>query len=149
VTTVARRGAAAAGAVLAAALLLGGCKEAPEESLSSGYEPAHVEAVEGSDVQKVTYTEIGADRVGLATATAERQGELTVVPYEALIYDGQGATWVYTVPEQLTYVRAPVTVDHIDGGEVFVSDGLSPDTEVVTVGASEVYGTELGMDGGH
>jgi hypothetical protein len=150
VTTAVRRGPAVAGVVvLTAALLLTGCKEAPEESLSSGYEPAHVEEVEGSDLLTVTFTQIGADRVGLTTATAGQQGEFTVVPYEALIYDGQGTTWVYTAPEELTYVRAQVTVDHIDGDQVLVADGVSPGTEVVTVGASEVYGSELGIDGGH
>lgn len=144
------RGPAVAGVCLvAAAVLLTGCKEAPEESLSSGYEPAHLEAVEGSDVQMVTYTEIGAERVGLTTETAGRQGQLTVIPYEALIYDGQGTTWVYTVPEELTYLRTEVAVDHIDGDQAYLSDGLSPGAEVVTVGASEVYGTELGIDGGH
>jgi multidrug efflux pump subunit AcrA (membrane-fusion protein) len=87
--------------------------------------------------------------VDLQTTTATRAGGHTVVDYEALIYDGEGVPWVYTVPEPLTFVRAKVTVDRIEGNRVLLSKGLAPGTEVVTVGATEVYGAELEIAGGH
>jgi hypothetical protein len=133
----------------ATALALSGCKEVAEASLSSGYEPAHVEEAADAEVPTVTFTEIGAQRVGLETATATQQGENIAVPYAALIYDGQGVSWVYTVPEERTYQRVQVVVDHIEGDTALLADGVDPGSDVVTVGATEVYGSELGMDGGH
>jgi hypothetical protein len=135
------------GLVALAVLALPGCKEATEVAVSSGYEPAHIEPVGNSDVQKVTFTDVGAEQVGLETATAQQQGAGTVVPYAALIYDGQGVTWVYTVTDDLTFMRSQVVVDHIEGDQVLLSDGLGRGAEVVTVGAAEVYGTELGISG--
>jgi hypothetical protein len=49
----------------------------------------------------------------------------------------------------LTFLRAHVVVDRIEGDLVMLSGGLAPGTEVVTVGAAEVYGAELGIAGGH
>ena len=144
-----RSGPVLLGMVALAALAVSGCKEATEATVSSGYEPSHVEAVGDSDVQKVTFTDVGAEQVGLATATAQQRGASTVVPYAALIYDGQGVTWVYTVADDLTFIRSQVKVDHIEGDQVLLSDGLGRGAEVVTAGAAEVYGAELGIGGGH
>jgi hypothetical protein len=144
-----RFGPGLVGLVALATLALSGCKEAEVTALSSGYEPSHVEAVGDSDVQKVTFTDVGAEQVGLVTAAARQQGASTVVPYAALIYDGQGVTWVYTVADDLTFIRSQVVVDHIEGDQVLLSDGLGRGAEVVTVGAAEVYGAELGIGGGH
>jgi multidrug efflux pump subunit AcrA (membrane-fusion protein) len=66
-----------------------------------------------------------------------------VVPYAALIYDPEGKTYVYTSPKPLEYLREEVKVDRIEGDRVLVSRGPPAGTEVVTVGAAEVYGTEL------
>ena len=37
------------------------------------------------------------------------------------------------------------TVDAIDGGEMMLTRGPSPGTEIVTVGVAELYGAELGI----
>jgi hypothetical protein len=68
-----------------------------------------------------------------------------VVPYAAVFYDLNGATWVYTNLEPLTFVRASISVDYIDGDLAVLSDGPPSGTEVVTVGAPELYGTEFGV----
>ena len=95
-------------------------------SASSGYQPSVVEEVADSDVQRVTFTKIGAERVGPRdVAAAQPGGDHTVVPYAALIYDGQGDSWVYTAPSELTFLRAEVVVDRIEGDTVLLSDGLS------------------------
>jgi len=65
-----------------------------------------------------------------------------VVPYAAILYDTQGHTWVYTNPASLTFVRTPITVDNIEGGEAVLSAGPPPGSVVVTVGAEELYGSE-------
>ena len=139
----------AAGMALAiAGLALSACSEVEDVS-SGGYEPAHVETVEGAEVQRVTFTPEGARRTGLRTVTVRRSGSHRVVPHDALIYDPAGTAYVYTRPAPLTFLRVPVDVDRVEGDRVLLADGPPAGTEVVTVGATEVYGTELGIAGGH
>lgn len=125
-----------------------GCTEVPEAA-PDVHQPAHLEPIDGSDVQQVSFDQRAADQVALQTATVERRGIHTVVPYAALIYDGQGASWVYTSPEPLTYVRAAVDVARIVDDRVMLRDGPPAGTTVVTRGAAEVYGAELEIAGGH
>ena len=131
---------ALAGLVLAtAALPVAGCTEVETET-ATGYEPSTLEPVKGNDdLQRVKFTAEGARRVDLQTASVRRN----VVPYAALIYDPEGKTYVYTSPKPLEYLREEVKVDRIEGDRVLVSRGPPAGTEVVTVGAAEVYGTEL------
>ena len=122
-----------------AALPIAGCTEVETET-ATGYEPSTLEPVKGNDdLQRVTFTAEGARRVDLQTAPVRRN----VVPYAALIYDPEGKTYVYTSPKPLEYLREEVKVDRIEGDRVLVSRGPPAGTEVVTVGAAEVYGTEL------
>ena len=122
-----------------AALPVAGCTEVESET-ATGYEPSTLEPVKGNDdIQRVTFTAEGARRVDLQTASVRRN----VVPYAALIYDPEGKTYVYTSPKPLEYLREEVKVDRIEGDRVLVSRGPPAGTEVVTVGAAEVYGTEL------
>lgn len=128
--------------LVAVVLALGGCTEVESET-ATGYEPSKIEPVKGSDLQRVTFTAEGAERVGLRTGTVTRRGKQEVVPYAALLYSPDGKTYVYTSPKRLQYLREQVEVDRIQGDRVFLSDGPPAGTEVVTVGATEVYGTEL------
>lgn len=139
---------AGAGPLVVAALLLSGCSDAGDAS-AEAYHPAEVEEVDGLEVKQVTFTEDGAARVDLATATARQDGQHVVVPYAALLYDGQGVPWVYTSPRPLTFLRTEVVVDRVEGELALLSDGPQPGTRVVTVGATEVYGAELDIAGGH
>jgi hypothetical protein len=120
-------------------LSLSACTEVEEES-ESGYEPAKLADVKGSDdVKRVTLTEEGAARVGLRTARVKSG----IVPYAALIYDAEGKTYVYTSPKPLSYLREEVEVDRVDGDHAYLSRGPPSGTEVVTTGAAEVHGAEL------
>ena len=133
---------------LGAVLLLAGCNEV-EESAAAVHEPATVEELPGVDVKRVTFDEEGAERVSLVTAQVLSAASGTVVPYAALIYDAQGVVWVYTSPEPLTFQRAEVVVDRIVDDLAYLTEGPEPGTEVVTVGATQVYGAELNISGGH
>jgi hypothetical protein len=128
--------------LVAAALALGGCTEVETET-ATGYEPSKIEPIKGTDLQRVTFTAEGAERVGLQTRRVSRSGKLKVVPYAALLYAPDGKTYVYTSTKPLEYLREQVKVDRIVGSRVFLADGPPAGTEVVTVGATEVYGTEL------
>jgi hypothetical protein len=126
------------------------CRETSEEAGAEGNEPARVEPVEGTDVSRVILTARAVERLGIRTATVQngegRQAELTVMPYSALVYDTNGRAWAYTSPEQLTFVRSRLTIERIEEQNVFLLDGPPPGTRVVTVGAAELYGTELGIE---
>jgi hypothetical protein len=128
--------------LVAAALALGGCTEVETET-ATGYEPSKIEPVKGTDLKRVTFTAEGAERVGLQTEAVGRRGKLKVAPYAALLYSPDGKTYVYTATKPLQYLREEVEVDHIVGNRVFLTAGPPVGTEVVTVGATEVYGTEL------
>ena len=129
-----------------AATSVSACTEV-EEKESSGYEPSKLEEVAGKDVKKVTFTAEGAQRVGLRRAAIRADGGREVVPYESIVYDPEGKTYVYVATTPLSFQREPVQVDRVEEGRVIVSDGPPPGTQVVTTGAAEVYGTEQEIAG--
>jgi len=45
----------------------------------------------------------------------------------------------------LTFVRAPISIDRIEGDQAFISQGLETDAPIVTVGVAEIYGAETGV----
>lgn len=141
-----RRAVGAAVALLA--LTVTACSEVEEPS-GDDYAPATVTTADPSSAPTVKFTDEAARRVDLMMSTVTGRKGAMVVDYAALIYDKQGKTWVYTVPEPLTFLRAKVVVDEIDGNRVTLSDGPPPGTKVVTQGVTEVYGAELGMAGKH
>jgi hypothetical protein len=139
--------AACAGLVLiAAGVSLSACGEAStgyDYETASHHDPAKLEPIKGTDVQRVIFDAVAAKRVGLQTAPIRQNGEGKIMPYDALILDPEGNTYAYTAPEPLTYVRKEVEVDRVDSDSVVLSDGPPAGTKVVTVGAAEVYGTEF------
>lgn len=130
-----------------AALLLVSCGEQAEES--AGGPPARIEQVAGAGLSRVILTEQAAKRLGIETTpvrNAQVKGKQSkVVPYAAVYYDLKGVTWVYTNPEPLTYIRAPITVESIEGDMAALSNGPPTGTLVVTIGAPELFGTEFGV----
>jgi hypothetical protein len=114
-----------------------------EEETGGG---ATVEPVEGTELRSVALTEEAADRLGIqvAAVAAAADGQ-TTVPYAAVIYDPEGETWAFTQTGEREYVRAPITVDRIDGEVTFLTAGPPVGTEVVTVGVAELYGAEIGV----
>jgi hypothetical protein len=112
-------------------------------------EPAHVEAIAGSELHRLTLIPKAAERLGIQTGPVREEqapGSRTkrkVVPYSAVIYDSHGDTWVYTSPENLVYVRAHIKVERIDGDKAILSEGPPAGTQVVTVGGALLFGTEF------
>jgi hypothetical protein len=136
--------------LLAAALGLAGCDRIADTADAGGeaQPPVVVEQVEGSDVARVTLSDRAIERLGITTvAVASAAAGQLVVPYAAVVYDPDGAAWVYTNPEPRTYVRAPVTIAAVDGERVTLSAGPAAGTPVVTVGAPELVGAEAGISG--
>ena len=125
--------------ITVAALGLAAC--GPNPTTTEKIDPSTIKEIEGSDLKQVILTEKAAERIGLQTVPVSG----IVLPYSAVIYDTEGNTWVYTNPEPLTFVRAPIVIDRIEGDQVFLSEGLGTDAPIVTVGVAEIYGAETGV----
>jgi hypothetical protein len=125
---------------VAAGLSLSAC-ETPAE-VESGEEAATVEPIKGTDVNRVTLTKESAERLGIETASIQRVGGRQVVPDAAVVYGPEGNTFTYASPKPLTYERADITVDHINGTKAVLKKGPPPGTAVVTVGSAELSGLE-------
>jgi len=135
--------------LVVAVLPVAGCTEVETEA-SHGYEPSKLVPVKGKDdLARVIFTEEGAKRTGLRTGTVGVDGGRKVIPYAALIYDPEGKTYVYTSPKPRSYLREQVQVKEVNGDRAVLSDGPPAGTNVVTVGAAEVYGAELEIAASH
>jgi hypothetical protein len=106
-----------------------------------------VEPIAGTALNRVLLTPEAAGRLGIETGAVSLQAvtKETVVPYSAVIYDASGASFVYTVPQPNTFVRSPVTVTDVSGDVAAITTVLPTGTPVVTVGVSELLGTETGV----
>lgn len=132
-------------------LVLAGCAQ-PAADTTAEDPPAVVEPIEGSDLSRITLTARAAERIGIVTAEvapapAGSGTAATAIPYGAVLYDIDGATWTYTSPEPLVFVRQAIDVDSIRGDVAVLSEGPLAGTAVVTVGAAELLGAELGVEG--
>ncbi len=98
-------------------------------------------------LERVTLTEAAATRLDIQTAAIRdvvvNGTRRKVIPYAAVLYDTEGATWTYTNPEPLVFVRYRIEVDYIEGDLAILSAGPPSGSAVVTVGAQELYGAEV------
>ena len=120
-------------------LVLSGC--GAQEKKAEKISPSKLEKIDGTELSRVILTEKAAQRIGLQTVSVSG----TTIPYAAVVYDTEGNTWVYTNPKPLTFVRAPVAIDHIEGDIAVLSKGLEKEIAVVTMGVAELYGAETGV----
>jgi hypothetical protein len=131
------------GVMVIAGLQLSACGSNSEPEAP---EPARVE-VTASGLGRVTLSEEGVQRIGLKTAQVRKVGGGKFeIPYAAILYEPDGKTYAFTEPKPLTFVRRPIAVDSISGKGAILSDGPPDGTEVVTVGAAELYGAETGVE---
>jgi hypothetical protein len=130
--------------VMIAALSLAACGPAAEPEDEN--KPVTLEPIAGTDLNRLTLTEKAAERLGLETATVLTQqvdgAERLVIPYAALLYDPSGQAWVYVNVEPLVFMRQAIMVDSIEGNDVILSEGPEAGAKVVTMGATELYGSE-------
>ena len=133
--------------LLLASLPLAGCRETPEVTQDEENGPVTVEHLDGAQPTRLTLTEEASKRLDIHTASVQdavvEGGQRRVIPYAAVLYDTQGDTWTYTSPEPLVFVRHHIVVEHIEGDRAFLSEGPVSGIAVVTVGAQELYGSEI------
>ncbi|MGH8897066.1 MAG: hypothetical protein ACRDZ4_08610 [Egibacteraceae bacterium] len=135
-----------------AGLTLSACTQVSTAS-GSKIQAATVESIEGTSLHRVTLTAKAAKRLDIQTVPV-RDAEIggtqrKVIPYAAVIYRADGSTWTYTSPQPLVFIRRPIMIDRIEGDMAILWDGPPSGTEVVTVGAAELFGTESGVGGEH
>ena len=108
-----------------------------------------VEPIPGADVDRVTLTAPAAKRLDIQTAPVRDEmiggTPRTVIPYSGVLYDPQGNTWAYTNPEPLVFVRHAIAVDRITEDLAVLTAAPPTGMAVVTVGAAELIGTEVGI----
>jgi hypothetical protein len=113
------------------------------DSYAIEHQPAHLETPADGGPPTVVMEASAVQRLGIETAEVTRQPDgVLVVPAPAVFVDTEGAWWVYTSPQQHTYVRQQVEVAHQAGDLTYLSAGPAPGTWVVTVGVAEVAGVE-------
>lgn len=137
-------------ALACAALTLSACA-ATEEAPAAEEGAAIVKPLSAkSKLSAVTLVGQAAQRLGVETTPVREASRgsaaQTVLPYSAIIYDPSGGTWTYKQTKPGTYVRETIVVDRIVGSRAFLIDGPPAGTAVVSVGAAELYGAEVGVD---
>ena len=129
-------------ALLILASLLTACAPAATGE-EEGVKPVILEPVAGTDLNHVILTEDAAKRLDIQIAAVHDGGtQGTVIPYDAVLYEANGNTWVYVSLEPLVFMRQAIVIDHIKGNEAFLSEGPDSGAMVVTLGAAELYGSE-------
>jgi hypothetical protein len=141
-----------AGGFLALGLSITACGQEAADAVVEG--PATVEEIGDTELKRITLTAQAAERLDIQTAAvgSATQGgdDRLTVPHGAIVWDADGTTWTYTMTDELVFVRAPITLDRIEGDQAFLVDGPDEGSLVVVVGAAELWGTEHGVGGeGH
>jgi hypothetical protein len=116
------------------------------EESESDYSPTQSKAINGREELQVTFNAEAVRRAGLETARVRASGGRSFIPYAALIYNDVGDTYTYVSPRPRVYIREPIRVHRIEGNRVLLKKGPAVGTEVVTVGAAEVYSAEFGVE---
>lgn len=134
--------------LFATGIVLGGCGQEATEAAPDG-EPVTVEEIDDTDIHRITLSDSAAERLGIEVATVLGDGTDLLIPYSALLYDAAGATWTFTNPEELVFVREAIEVENIEDEVVRLSAGPDEGTSIVSVGVAELWGAEIGVGGGH
>jgi hypothetical protein len=125
-----------------------GCAEI-ESVTAEPYEPAALESTGPDKPARIILTDEAVDRVALQTTEVKALGKDLTVDHAALVFDKAGKPWLFTVVGPRTYVRAAVTIKEVQDNVMTLSAGPPAGTQVVTVGAIELWGAELGIAGKH
>ncbi len=67
-----------------------------------------------------------------------------VVPYNTILYDIQGGTWVYENTKPNVFLRRRVELQRVSNGMAILKRGPAVGAKIVTDGAAELFGTEFG-----
>jgi multidrug efflux pump subunit AcrA (membrane-fusion protein) len=83
-------------------------------------------------------------KVGVTLSLRDEQQSL-LVPWSAVVFDVYGGAWVYENTGPQAYARRRVQVRHVVDGQAVLASGPAAGTKVLTEGAAEVFGFEMGF----
>lgn len=84
------------------------------------------------------------ERVSVAIPLGGERDAL-VVPWSAVLHDFHGGTWVYREVGAHRFERRRVEVEDVLGGRAALASGVEPGMAIVSAGAAELFGSELGF----
>ncbi len=73
------------------------------------------------------------------------EAESLTLPWSAVIHDIHGGTWVYEMTAEHKFARRRIVVRFAQEGIAVLASGPAVGTKVVTAGATELFGTEVGF----
>ncbi len=123
-----------------------GCGGSTAPRITPSYSVKHAP---GTNQPQIVLTPVSANSLGLQTARAAamkgRRGTTATIPYSAIVYAPDGASFAFINRGPLTYREVPIRVRTIIGTTAFLASGPRPGAEVVTVGAEELFGAVTGV----
>ena len=133
---------------VAAGLGLAGCQTVAGAETDPANAPASVETAPNGGPSRLTVMDEAVQRLGIQTVPVAGEPGALVIPYSAVVYDADGATWTFVQEDTGVYRRALIAISSVDAANAVLSGGPPPGTPVVTVGAAELVGVEAGISGG-
>jgi hypothetical protein len=131
---------------VAAGVGLAGCGQAQGADKAAA-EVASVDLPQDGGPGLITLSGAAEKRLDVRTAAVTQGPAGPVIPYAAVVYEADGSSWAFVRTEALTYQRAPIAISGITGDQVTLTSGPPAGTEVVIMGAAELVGVEIGIDG--
>jgi hypothetical protein len=149
-------------AVTLSAVVLAACGSSTQTRTTLA---AKLVPVPGSAAGKIVLSAVGAQRIGLAIATARsvaapappqgngkktqpmpRAGRPTVtIPSSAVIYAPSGRTYAFISVGHLSFTEVRVIVAYMNGPTAYLRSGPRAGSRVVSRGAEELYGVQTGV----
>jgi hypothetical protein len=80
-----------------------------------------------------------------ATVPLKSAADSLVVPWSSVVIDINGGTWVYQNTADHQFVRKRVQVSRVAGDLAVLATGPAVGSKIVTDGAAELFGTEVGF----
>jgi hypothetical protein len=141
---------------LTVAATLAGCSGASTPAADEA--PVSLKSVklaDGTELKQVQLVDHAVERLGITTGTVHQASatlagvtaQHKVLPYAAVVYDSNGASWTYVNTAPRTYLRARIAVAAIQGDTAVLTSGPADGTTVVTQGAPELLGAEAEIAG--
>ena len=138
---------------LLAVLAIVACSSADKAGVAvkADEEPAVVAPIAGSELKSVTLSARAAERLGIASQLVSEvpasggHPAARAIPLAAIVYDTRGDAWVFAVTPPRTYLRRALKVARVQGDLAVLESGPDAGTAVVTVGAAELFGAEVGV----
>jgi hypothetical protein len=120
-----------------------------EEEEAELFQTKLVELKDHPGHHSITFSTTGAERADVGTTPVTGSDSERKLPYAALLYNGDGSTFVYTATGPRTYRYTPIHLEKVvDSTTIVFTEGPKPGTPVVTSGVPQVHGADIQLEFG-